>query len=85
MTHSSDDSPVGALRSTPGFTGELITPDHDDYDTARAVWNGLVDRHPALNARCAGTADVVACVNVARDLVAGYVARIPEVAEVLTR
>lgn len=56
---------LDALRSG-GFAGELITDDHADYDTHRTVWNGLSDRRPALIARCASTADVVACVNLAR-------------------
>jgi len=50
-----------------GFRGELITDGHADYDTARAVWNGAVDRHPRLVARCSGTADVVAAVRFARE------------------
>ena len=50
-----------------GFRGQLITAGHDDYDTARAVWNGAVDRRPRLIARCCGTADVVAAVRFARD------------------
>ena len=50
-----------------GFRGQLITADHADYDTARAVWNGAVDRRPRLVARCSGTADVAAAVRVARD------------------
>ncbi|MEV7522314.1 FAD-binding oxidoreductase [Streptomyces sp. NPDC091371] len=50
-----------------GFRGRLISADHADYDTARAVWNGAVDRHPKLIARCGGTADVVAAVRFARD------------------
>jgi FAD/FMN-containing dehydrogenase len=50
-----------------GFRGELITPDNADYETARAVWNGAVDRHPRLIARCRGTADVAAAVRFARD------------------
>ncbi|HET9347485.1 MAG TPA: FAD-binding oxidoreductase [Candidatus Limnocylindrales bacterium] len=50
-----------------GFRGQLITADHADYDTARAVWNGAVDRRPRLIARCSGTADVVAAVRFARD------------------
>ena len=29
-----------------GFRGQLITADHADYDAARAVWNGAVDRRP---------------------------------------
>jgi len=43
-----------------GFRGQLITADYADYDTARAVWNGAVDRRPRLIARCSGTADVAA-------------------------
>jgi FAD/FMN-containing dehydrogenase len=51
----------------PGFRGEVIGPDHHDYDDARAVWNGVVDRRPRLIARCTGTADVAATVRFARD------------------
>jgi FAD/FMN-containing dehydrogenase len=50
-----------------GFKGQLITVGHPDYDTARSVWNGVVDRRPRLIARCGGTADVVAAVRFARD------------------
>ena len=51
----------------PGFRGDVIAPDHPDYDDARAVWNGTVDRRPRLIARCSGTADVAAAVRFARD------------------
>ena len=59
-----------AMMHISGFRGELIAPDHDDYDHARAVWNGTVDRRPRLIARCAGAADVAAAVRFAhaRDL-----------------
>ena len=50
-----------------GFRGRLITSDDADYDTARAVWNGAIDRRPRLIARCIGTADVIAAVRFARD------------------
>jgi FAD/FMN-containing dehydrogenase len=50
----------------PGFRGDLVAPDHPDYDDARAVWNGTVDRSPRLIARCRGTADVAAAVRFAR-------------------
>ena len=50
-----------------GFRGRLISADHHDYDIARAVWNGAIDRRPRLIARCIGTADVVAAVRYARD------------------
>jgi FAD/FMN-containing dehydrogenase len=47
--------------------GQLIAPDHADYDEARRVWNGSVDRRPALIIRCAGVADVLAAVRFARE------------------
>src|SRR5262245_44301926 len=50
-----------------GFRGELITADHPEYDTARSVWNGTVDRRPRLIARCMGTADVALAIRFARD------------------
>src|SRR3989337_2319842 len=50
-----------------GFRGGLISADHADYDIARAVWNGAIDRRPHLIARCIGTAGVVAAVRFARD------------------
>ncbi len=46
--------------------GELIEPTDAAYEEARSVWNGMIDRHPALIARCAGTADVVAAIRFAR-------------------
>ena len=48
------------------FRGELIHREHGGYDVARRVWNGNVDRRPALVARCTGIADVQAAVNFAR-------------------
>jgi FAD/FMN-containing dehydrogenase len=56
---------LGRLRS--GFRGRLISPGDDGYDAARAVWNGAIDRHPALIARAAGTGDVAAAVRFARE------------------
>ncbi|MCA1844281.1 MAG: FAD-dependent oxidoreductase, partial [Actinobacteria bacterium] len=49
-----------------GFEGRLVQPGDPDYDGARAVFNGMIDRRPALIARCAGTPDVVAAVRFAR-------------------
>jgi FAD/FMN-containing dehydrogenase len=49
------------------FRGELIRPEDEGYDTARAVFNAMTDRRPALIARCTGVADVVAAVNFARE------------------
>jgi FAD binding domain/Berberine and berberine like len=50
-----------------GFRGELIEPGNAKYDSARAVYNGMIDRHPRLIARCADSADVSAAVNLGRD------------------
>ncbi len=47
--------------------GDLVNPDSPGYDTARKVWNGMIDRHPALIALCEGTADVIACIDFARE------------------
>lgn len=47
--------------------GTLVRPGDHDYDRVRKVWNGMVDKRPALIARCASAADVVECVRFARD------------------
>ena len=49
------------------FHGELLLPTSPGYDTARRVWNGTIDRHPACIARCSGVADVVAAVRFGRE------------------
>ncbi len=49
------------------FRGELIEPGDPGYDAARKVYNAMIDRRPALIARCADVADVMAAVNFARD------------------
>src|SRR5215813_5135015 len=70
---TSTTAEVGHGRKAPtvvaidGFRGRLISADHADYDTSRAVWNGAIDRRPGLIARCIGTSDVVAAVRFARD------------------
>ena len=46
--------------------GPLLRPGDGGYDEARKVWNGMVDRRPALIVRCAGVADVIATVRFAR-------------------
>jgi FAD/FMN-containing dehydrogenase len=49
------------------FGGDLIEPGEPGYDEARAIYNGMIDRRPALVARPTGTADVIAAVNYARE------------------
>ena len=49
------------------FGGELVRPADPTYDEQRRVWNGSIDRRPALIARCTGVADVIAAVRFARD------------------
>jgi FAD binding domain/Berberine and berberine like len=59
------DEAITALADA--LRGRLVQPSDADYDTARAVWNGMVDRHPALIVQCAGAADVVTSVNFAKE------------------
>src|SRR4026209_933514 len=48
------------------LTGELLLPGDQGYEDARKVWNGMIDRHPALIARCRNAQDVIHSVNFAR-------------------
>lgn len=50
------------------FGGQLLQPDDAGYDEARRVHNGLIDKRPALIARCHGTADIVDAIGLARKL-----------------
>jgi FAD/FMN-containing dehydrogenase len=60
-----DSETIDHLRDT--LRGKLILPTDDGYDEARAIWNGMIDKRPALIVQPAGVADVIAAVNVARD------------------
>ncbi|MBX3055673.1 MAG: FAD-binding oxidoreductase [Anaerolineae bacterium] len=57
---------VDMVRLELALQGQLILPGDPEYDAARAVWNGMIDRYPALIARCETTQDVVTAVNFAR-------------------
>jgi len=50
-----------------GLRGAVSLPGDDGYEEARSVWNGMIDHRPALAVHAAGVADVVACVNYARE------------------
>ncbi len=55
---------VQTLRTT--VTGEVLAPHDPGYDEARAVWNGDIDKHPAVIVRCASATDVSAAIGFAR-------------------
>jgi len=57
------DSPL----AVPNFSGTLLRPPDRGYDDARRVFNGMIDRSPALIARCRDSGDVAAVVNMARE------------------
>jgi FAD/FMN-containing dehydrogenase len=58
-------SVVDAFRTR--FAGEVVAPDDPSYDTARSVWNGAIDRRPAVIARCKTADDVAAAIGLARE------------------
>ncbi|MBI4537497.1 MAG: FAD-binding oxidoreductase [candidate division NC10 bacterium] len=60
-----DANTLGDLRAR--LRGALLLPGDPGYDESRAIWNGLIDRRPALVGCCLGVADVAACVNFARE------------------
>jgi len=57
-------TPATSLSSA--FTGKVLTPESDGYNSARAIWNAMIDRKPALIAQCTCTGDVVEAVRYAR-------------------
>jgi hypothetical protein len=56
-------SDVETEKLAANLRGWLLRPGVEGFDAARRVWNAMIDRTPALIARCAGAADVVRCVN----------------------
>lgn len=65
QTHTLVDSRIDTLAEQ--LRGPLIRPGDDAYDDARSIWNAMIDKHPALIARCTGPADVMIAVNFARE------------------
>jgi FAD/FMN-containing dehydrogenase len=63
--HPTDLAAINRLRNA--LRGELLTPGEPGYDEARRVWNAMIDKRPAIIARCAGEADVVRSVQFARE------------------
>jgi FAD/FMN-containing dehydrogenase len=62
---SLDDELIAAFAAE--LRGRVVRPGDHDYDKTRRVWNGIIDKRPALIVLCAGVADVVAAVNLARE------------------
>ena len=65
--HSSAVPPAAVDALRDALLGEVLVAGDDGYDAARAVWNAMIDRRPALIARCKGTADVLDAVRFARE------------------
>jgi FAD/FMN-containing dehydrogenase len=49
------------------FSGQLLTKDDKDYNEVRSIWNGMINKHPALIARCKNSTDVSLAVKFARN------------------
>ncbi len=58
---------ITATETPLGFDGELLRPGDAGYDAARQIWNGAIDRRPAVIARCRSATDVVAALRYARE------------------
>jgi len=67
MAHGGSDLDRSLSGLRARHRGEIIGPEDEEYDDVRAVWNGMIDRRPAVIVRPTGTADVVAAVEFARE------------------
>src|SRR5215471_2308606 len=61
------DLAVSVTSLSNKFSGRLLLPEHPEWNAARRVHNGLVDKRPAIIAQCLGSADIAAAVRLARD------------------
>jgi FAD/FMN-containing dehydrogenase len=66
MTVSSGVTVDAVLEFRTRVRGDVLEMADVGYDEARKVWNGMIDKRPAVIARCAGVADVIEAVNFAR-------------------
>src|SRR3954454_22966526 len=68
-THAATTHPLGEATLAEfeqGLSGRLIRPEDAEYDEARSIWNGAHDKYPAMIVRCAGVADVMRAIELAR-------------------
>src|SRR5271157_4639846 len=63
-TQTPDEADIIALCET--VRGSVLLPGDADYNSARGIWNGMIDRRPGIIVRCHGAADVIAAINFAR-------------------
>jgi FAD/FMN-containing dehydrogenase len=64
MTH---ELTSGISAFCTGFSGQTLTPSHPEYDKSRAIWNGAIDRKPALIACCTTARQVADAIRFARE------------------
>ncbi|MEP6765139.1 MAG: FAD-linked oxidase, partial [Gemmatimonadaceae bacterium] len=58
-------SSVDAFKQS--FSGRALTPEHTDYDQSRALWNGAIDRKPAIIAHCTTAPEVADAIRFANE------------------
>ena len=63
MATAAQHSPDPLSQLETGFHGAVVRPESPEYDEARSVWNGMIDKRPRAVARCADVEDVVRCVD----------------------
>ena len=63
-----DVSEAAIRRFRSQLTGRLVRPENEEYDSARRIWNGLIDRRPWAIAQCADSSDVLRCIAFAREI-----------------
>ena len=63
MAHHTDPG-IEAFRAA--FSGQALMPDHADFDRSRAIWNGVIDRKPAVIAFCTTAEQVAEAISFAR-------------------